>query len=43
MDKQHQIVSTDESEIHEEPHIRGSRITVRDVQARTEKRGFSTD
>lgn len=32
------IVSADESDIHDEPHIDGSRITVQFVQARVEER-----
>ena len=40
---QYRIVSTDESDIHGEPHIRGSRVTVRDVQARVEQRGLSPE
>lgn len=39
----HGIVSGDESEIHEEPHIEGSRITVRFVHARVEERGLRPD
>jgi uncharacterized protein (DUF433 family) len=34
------IVSGDESEIHDEPHIKGSRITVRYIHARVEERGL---
>ena len=34
------IVAADDSEIHDEPHIEGSRITVRFVQARVEERGL---
>lgn len=34
------IVSGDESEIHDEPHVEGSRITVRYIQARVEDRGL---
>lgn len=33
------IVSGDESEIHDEPHIEGRRVTVRVVQSRVEERG----
>jgi len=33
------IVSGDESEIHDEPHIEGRRVTVQVVQARVEDRG----
>lgn len=34
------IVTGDESEIHDEPHIRGSRVTVQHVHARVEGRGL---
>ncbi|WP_246984070.1 DUF433 domain-containing protein [Halorientalis marina] len=34
------IVSGDESEIHDEPHIRGRRITVSHIHARVEERGL---
>jgi uncharacterized protein (DUF433 family) len=37
---EYRIVSGDESEIHDEPHIEGSRITVRTVHARVEERGL---
>jgi len=37
--QEYRIISEDESEIHNEPHIEGSRITVRDVYIRVEKRG----
>jgi uncharacterized protein (DUF433 family) len=36
--QEYRIVSGDDSEIHNEPHIQGSRITVRDVYVRVEKR-----
>jgi uncharacterized protein (DUF433 family) len=36
--QQYRIVSADESEVHGEPHIEGSRVTVRDVHARVEQR-----
>lgn len=39
--QQYRIVSGDASQIHDEPHIEGSRITVRDVHARVEQRGLS--
>jgi uncharacterized protein (DUF433 family) len=39
--QEYRIVSGEESEIHDEPHIEGSRITVRDVYARVEQRGLS--
>lgn len=41
--QQYRIVSADKSEIHDEPHIEGSRITVRDVHARVEQRGLSPE
>ncbi len=34
------IVSGEESELHDEPHIEGSRITVQFVQRRVEGRGL---
>lgn len=37
--QEYRIVPGDESEIHDEPHIEGSRITVRDVYVRVEERG----
>ena len=37
--QEYRIVSGDESEIHDEPHIEGSRISVRDVYVRVEERG----
>lgn len=37
------IVSAEESAIHDEPHIEGSRITVRDVYARVEQRGIAPE
>jgi uncharacterized protein (DUF433 family) len=40
---QYRIVSADESNIHAEPHIRGSRVTVRDVLARVEQRRLSPE
>lgn len=39
--KRYRIVPGTESEIHEEPHIEGSRITVMDVHARVEQHGCS--
>jgi uncharacterized protein (DUF433 family) len=36
--QEYRIVSAEESEIHGEPHIEGSRITVRDVYIRVEQR-----
>lgn len=41
--QEYRIVSGDASEIHDEPHIEGSRITVRDVYVRVEKRGLSPE
>jgi len=37
--QEYRIISGEESEIHNEPHIEGSRITVRDVYVRVEQRG----
>ncbi|OTF01975.1 DUF433 domain-containing protein [Halorubrum sp. SD683] len=34
------IVRSEESEIHDEPHIRGSRVTVRHLHERVEGRGL---
>ena len=39
--QQYRIVSAENSEIHGEPHIEESRVTVRDVHARIEKRGLA--
>jgi uncharacterized protein (DUF433 family) len=39
--QQYRIVSASESETHEEPHLPGSRITVRDIGQRVEERGDS--
>jgi uncharacterized protein (DUF433 family) len=36
----HRIVTADESELHDEPHIAGSRITVRFVHERVENTGL---
>lgn len=41
--QQYRIVSADDSDIHGEPHIEGSRITVRDVHARVEGRGLAPE
>ena len=38
--QEYRIVSAKDSDIHEEAHIEGSRVTVRDIQARVEKRGL---
>lgn len=37
------VVSGDESDIHDEPHIRGRRVTVRHVHARVEERGLKPE
>jgi uncharacterized protein (DUF433 family) len=39
--RQYRIVSGEDSDLHDEPHVEGSRITVRDVHERVEKRGLS--
>ena len=36
----HRIVSGDDSEIHDEPHIEGSRVTVLHIHERVENRGL---
>jgi len=36
----HRIVSSEESEIHDEPHIEGSRVTVLHIHERVEGRGL---
>lgn len=41
--QRYRIVSGADSEIHEEPHVEGSRITVRDVRDRVEERNLSPD
>lgn len=41
--QEYRIVSGKRSEIHEEPHIEGSRVTVRDVYVRVEQRGRSPE
>jgi len=41
--QQYRIVSGDDSDIHGEPHIEGSRVTVRDVHARVEGRGLAPE
>ena len=41
--QQYRIVAAEDSEIHEEPHIEGSRITVRDIHVRVEKRGLTPE
>lgn len=37
--QEYRIVPGEESDIHDEPHIEGSRITVRDVYVRVTERG----
>lgn len=39
--REYRIVSGGDSEIHDEPHIEGSRVTVRDVYVRVEQRGLN--
>jgi uncharacterized protein (DUF433 family) len=39
----HRIVSGEESEIHDEPHIEGSRVTVLHVHERVEERGLRSE
>ncbi len=39
--QEYRIVSGDESDIHDEPHIAGSRVTVRFVHDRVEEGGVS--
>lgn len=34
------VVSGDESDIHDEPHIKGRRVTVQHIHARVEERGL---
>lgn len=34
------IVTAEESDIHDEPHIEGSRVSVRHIHARVEERGL---
>lgn len=41
--QEYRIVSGNDSEIHDEPHIQGSRVTVRDVTVRVEQRGLSPE
>jgi len=40
---QYRIISGEDSEIHDEPHLPGSRITVRQIHARVEKRGLAPE
>lgn len=37
------VVSGDESAIHDEPHVRDRRVTVRHVHARVEERGLQPE
>jgi uncharacterized protein (DUF433 family) len=37
--QEYHIVSGEESDIHNEPHLRGSRVTIRNVRERVEVRG----
>ena len=39
----HGIVSGEESELHDEPHVEGSRITVRRLHARVEEHGLQPE
>jgi uncharacterized protein (DUF433 family) len=41
--QQYRIVPASASDIHDEPHIEGSRITVRDIHARVEGRGLAPE
>jgi uncharacterized protein (DUF433 family) len=41
--QQYRIVAAEDSDIHDEPHIEGSRVTVRDVRARVETRGVAPE
>ena len=41
--QQYRIVSAEDSEIHGEPHIERSRVTVRDVHARVEQCGLAPE
>jgi uncharacterized protein (DUF433 family) len=41
--QQYRIVSAEDSELHEEPHIEGSRVTVRDVHVRVKERGLAPE
>jgi uncharacterized protein (DUF433 family) len=41
--RQYRIVPAEDSEIHDAPHIEGSRITVRDVRTRVEQRGVTPE
>ena len=39
----HRIVDADESELHDEPHIAGSRITVLQIYERVKERGLNPE
>lgn len=39
--RRHRIISDEESEIYDDPHIDASRVIVRDVYAPAEQRGLS--
>lgn len=41
--QQYRIVSAEDSALHDEPHIEGSRLTVRDVHERVERRGLEPE
>lgn len=41
--QEYRIISAEDSEIHAEPHIEASRVTVRDVYIRINKRGFTPE
>ncbi|GAB3689135.1 hypothetical protein GCM10028857_24130 [Salinarchaeum chitinilyticum] len=41
--QQYRIVSAADSTLHGEPHVEGSRITVRDIQQRVEGRGIAPE
>ena len=38
--QRHEIVSSEDSEIHDEPHLAGRRLTVRTLAAAVEERGL---
>lgn len=40
---QYRIVSGDDSDIHDEPHLPDSRVTVREIRTRVEERGRSPE
>ena len=41
--QKHRIVSGEDSEIHDEPHLEGHRITVRQIVERVEERGLDPE